>query len=278
MTAPPATSSRATRLRPLSGLVVPTWNADQYLLFDDERTRPCRDLVARIALASPRRVIDLGCGPGNSTDVLAGRWPDAELTGIDSSRAMIDAATRSHPARRWRIGDIAVWSREDEPFDLVFSNAALHWVHDHATVFPRLLERAAPGGALALQMPTNHHDGPAHRLMREVAASERWRGALAGVRSWQVQAAEFYYDALAPGSARIDLWETEYVHVMPGPEAIVEWYKGSGLRPFLDALPSDSERAEFTADYLARIREAFPRRADGKVLFPFRRLFVVAYR
>jgi trans-aconitate 2-methyltransferase len=268
-------------------LAVPTWNADQYLIFGDERTRPCRDLAARVALASSRRIIDLGCGPGNSTEVLASQWPGAELTGLDSSREMVDAARRAHrghPARRWIVGDIAEWAAgEDGAFDLVFSNAALQWVGEHATLYPRLLSRAALGGALAVQVPINQ-DGFAHRAMRELAASEPWRHTLlpsgppAGVREWHVHDAGFYYDVLAPHAQRIDLWETEFVHVMPGPEAIVDWYKGSGLRPFLDALPSEDARALFTADYLERIRAAFPLRPDGRVLFPFRRLFVIAYR
>ncbi len=259
---------------------MPTWDADQYLRFGDERTRPCQDLAARVALVSPRRIVDLGCGPGNSTQVLAQRWPGADLTGLDSSPDMIDAARATYPRGRWVVGDIAAWAAGDEgPFDVVFSNAALQWVEDHAAVYPRLLGHAAVGGALAVQVPHNQ-DGLAHRLMREVAASERFRSALPAsrVREWHVHDPAFYYDALSPHAARLDVWETEYIHVMAGPEAIVDWYKGTGLRPFLDALASDADRTKFTADYLERIRAAFPRRPDGRVLFPFRRLFVVAYR
>jgi trans-aconitate 2-methyltransferase len=261
-------------------LRVPTWNADQYLQFGDERTQPCRDLVARIAVASPQRIIDLGCGPGNSTDVLARRWPAAELTGLDGSPEMVDAARRMHPERRWVVGDIATWAAGDDgPFDVVFSNAAMQWVDDHATTYPRILAHAAPGGALAVQVPGNLA-APAHRLMRELAQSDRWRTRFpaAGVLEWHVHDPKFYYDVLAPHAARIEIWETEYLHVMAGPEGIVDWYKGTGLRPFLDALASDSERASFTEHYLELVRVAFPRRPDGRVLFPFRRLFVLAYR
>ena len=258
---------------------MPTWDAEQYLRFGDERTQPCRDLVGRIALESPLRIIDLGCGAGNSTEVVAERWPDADVTGLDGSPAMIDAARGAYPERRWVIGDIASWaSVDDPPFDLVFSNAALQWVGDHAALFRQLLEHVAPGGALAVQMPANL-DAPAHRLMRELATSSGWRSKFpGGVREWHVQQASFYYDVLAPGAARIDLWTTEYVHVMAGPEAIVDWYKGTGLRPFLDALASDADRAKFTGAYLEQIRAEFARRPDGRVLFPFRRLFAVAYR
>jgi trans-aconitate 2-methyltransferase len=259
---------------------VPTWNADQYLRFGDQRTQACRDLAARVALSAPRRIVDLGCGPGNSTEVIANQWPTAELTGLDSSPEMIDSARRAYPQGRWVVGDIAAWAAGDDgPFDVVFSNAALQWVDDHAATYPRLLGHAALGGALAVQMP-NNQGAPPHRLMRELAGSDTWRSAfpVGGVREWHAHDPEFYYDVLAPHAARIDLWETEYIHVMAGPEAIVDWYKGAGLRPFLDALASDADRAKFTAAYLGQIRTAFPRRPDGRVLFPFRRLFLVAYR
>ncbi len=264
---------------------MPTWNADQYLRFGNERTRACRDLAASIAVPSPRTVVDLGCGPGNSTEVLEGRWPDADLTGLDSSPDMIDAARRAFPdraapRRAWIVGDIGAWAaRNTAPFDVVFSNAALQWVADHGALFPRLFGHVAPGGALAVQVPCNQ-DAPAHRLMRDLAVSAAWRRSFPahGVREWHAHAATFYYDALASHAARVDIWETEYVHVLSGPEAIVDWYKGTGLRPFLEALASDAERARFVREYLERIETAFPRRPSGRVLFPFRRLFVVAYR
>jgi trans-aconitate 2-methyltransferase len=260
---------------------MPTWDAGQYLRFGEERTRPCRDLVAQIVIQSPRQVIDLGCGPGNSTQVLAERWPNAMLTGLDSSPDMIEAARQIRPSRKWVVGDIASWSAgaEEGLFDVVFSNAALQWVPDHARLYSHLLAQVAPGGALAVQVP-NNIDASAHLIARNLAASVAWQGHLpaAGVREWHVHDAGFYYDLLAPHAARINLWETEYVHVMPGAEAIVEWYKGTGLRPFLEALSSPDDRQRFIADYLEAIRGAYPPRADGRVLFPFRRLFLIAYR
>jgi trans-aconitate 2-methyltransferase len=258
---------------------MPTWNAEQYLRFGDERTRPCRDLAARIATASPDRVIDLGCGPGNSTAVLAERWPNAKLTGLDSSAEMIAAARRADPRLAWRVGDIAEWANEgDQIFDVVFSNAALQWVDDHATVFPMLLSHVAPGGALAIQMPSNK-DAPAHRIMRELAAAPPWRDRFParGVREWHVHDLATYYDILAPAAA-VDIWQTEYLHILADSAAIVEWYKGTGLRPFLDALADDEQRADFLAEYLQRIQQAYPIRGDGRVIFPFRRLFLIAYR
>jgi len=251
---------------------MPNWNAAQYLQFADERTRPCRDLAARIAAAAPRTVIDLGCGPGNSTAVLAGRWPEAEITGLDNSAEMLAAALRDYPALRWEQADIGEWASDGGPvFDVVFSNAALHWTPDHAVLFPRLLARA---GVLAVQLPAAS-DEPAQRLIRSLAASPEWRGRFTGaVADWHTHDPAFYYDVLA-GAAKLDLWTTDYYHVLEGPEAIVEWYRGTGLRPYLAAL-ADGDRERFLAEYLEALRPNYPRRADGRVLFPFRRLFIVA--
>lgn len=254
---------------------MPSWNPNQYLQFADERTRPCRDLINRIAL-HPRRIIDLGCGPGNSTETLVERWPEADVTGLDSSPDMIAAAQKSHPRQHWVRGDIATWET-DVPFDLVFSNAALQWVSNHQAVFPRLFRQVAPGGALAVQVPGNF-DAPAHRLMRELAYSKVWRNHFPNkVREWHVHEPAFYYDTIAPLARRLDLWTTEYLHILESPWAIVEWYKGTGSRPFLDLLSLD-DQDRFLAEYEALLTASYPRRADGRVLFPFQRLFLVAYR
>jgi trans-aconitate 2-methyltransferase len=259
---------------------MPTWDAKQYLQFNDQRTRPCRELAARIAITAPARVIDLGCGPGNSTSVLAERWPESALIGLDSSPEMIAAAKIAYPHRTWRIDDIAAWAgQNDQTYDVVFSNAALQWVDDHPAFFPKLLACVAGGGALAIQMPANFH-APAHRIMRELAASPNWRDhfPLQGIREWHVHDLAVYYDILAPIASAVDFWETEYLHVMENANAIVEWYKGTGLRPFLDALANEQQKADFTAQYLERIQRAYPVRKDGRVIFPFRRLFLIAYR
>jgi trans-aconitate 2-methyltransferase len=259
---------------------MPTWDAEQYLRFNDERTRPCRELAARIAIAVPDRVIDLGCGPGNSTSVLAERWSKTELTGLDSSPEMIAAARQTHTHLTWLVGDIAAWANKNhQTYDIVFSNAALQWVDDHATLFPKLLTHVVAGGALAIQMPANY-DAPAHRIMRELAASEDWRDYFPadGIREWHVHDLATYCDILAPVAAKVDFWQTEYLHIMEDAAAIVEWYKGTGLRPFLDALANDQQRSGFTAQYLEGIRRAYPVRRDGRVIFPFRRLFLIAYQ
>ena len=259
---------------------MPSWNPDQYLRFADERTQPCRDLAARIDVATPRTVIDLGCGPRNSTQVLARRWPQAELTGLDSSPQMIEQARRDFPTCRWLVGEIASWSAAGSGrYDVIFSNAALQWVGDHATVFPQLISLVAPGGALAVQVPCNL-DAPPHRAARSLVANPAWRDRFPkdGVREWHVHDAAWYYDMMAPHASRVDLWETEYIHVLPDADAILEWYKGTGLRPYLDALPDPAEQQRFESEYLEIIRPAYPPRADGRVLFPFRRLFLIAYQ
>jgi len=263
---------------------MPDWSPNQYLKFAEERTQPCRDLAARIAVPNVRRVIDLGCGPGNSTAVLRDRWPHAEFSGLDSSADMIEQARREYPQQRWIAADISEWAAAHDGanaglFDVVFSNAALQWVDDHAGVYPRLLSHVAPGGALAIQIPGNI-DALPHRLMREVAATPEWsrRFPPGKVRQWHHHEMEFYYDVLASAAARLDLWATEYLHILPDAEAIVEWYRGTGLRPFLEILEADTDRQRFTADYLAALRPHYPPRAAGGVLFPFRRIFLVAYR
>ena len=192
---------------------------------------------------------------------------------------MIEQARAKYPGQHWITGDISEWAAAaDGQFDLVFSNAALQWVEDHARLYPQLLARVAPGGALAMQIPGNI-DALPHRLMREVAASPEWRSFFppGKPREWHHHEMDFYYDALATAAARLDIWATEYLHILPDAQAIVEWYRATGLRPFLDALENDAQRDRFAADYLARLRPEFPVRPAGGVLFPFRRIFVVAY-
>lgn len=263
---------------------MPAWDPAQYAQFAAERARPCRDLIAAIQLASPQRIVDLGCGPGNSATVLAERWPDAEITGIDTSAEMIEAAKAANARVQFMQQDVTAWAGQAAPVaqsgepDLIFSNAALQWVPDHDKLMPQLMQRVAPGGALALQMPSDG-DAPAHVAARELADSSEWHAEFAvNVDRWRVAPADFYYDTLAPHAARLDIWTTEYAHMLPSLESIVEWYRGSSLRPYLNALRTLSARNKFLAQYTERLRAAYPVRTGGKVLLPFRRLFVVAYR
>jgi len=256
---------------------MPTWDADLYLRFSEERTQPAVDLLARIAIERPGRVVDVGCSPGNSTALLRARWPDADIVGLDNSPDMIAAAAKSHPGGKWIVADIKSWT-DSEPFEVVFSNAALQWVPDHAVLLPRLMQLVAPRGALAVQMP-RHIQSPVHQLMLEISERPEWRQRLDSARSAiVVHEPAFYYDLLQPLAARIDLWETEYLHIMDSPAAIVAWIRGTGLRPFLQALADDDERRRFEELLLAGVEQAYPRRVGGRVLFHFRRLFFVAYR
>jgi trans-aconitate 2-methyltransferase len=252
------------------------WDPSDYLRFADYRTRPAIDLVSRVRVAAPEIVIDLGCGPGNSTEVLRDRWPAARVLGLDSSPGMISAARESHPGQDWALGDIGAWS-SDEPVDVVFSNAALQWVPDHAHLVPHLFAQVAPGGALALQIPSREYSS-VQSLIDSVADDAAWVSWMEGARSaLTIEEPHVYYDLLAPVARAVDMWETVYHQVMESPAAIVEWISSTGLRPYLDALDADEERRHFISLLVQRVSSCYPRRSDGMVLFPFRRLSVIAY-
>jgi trans-aconitate 2-methyltransferase len=251
------------------------WNPDLYLKFGGERTRAAADLLARVSVASPARVIDLGCGPGNSTALLRARWPTADITGLDNDPAMLAAARASDPGVRWVQDGASLWT-SDGDYDVVFSNALLQWLGPHTHVLDWWFAAVAPGGALAVQLPVAHPRSPLHRIVQEVAALPEWAAKLAGCDTAVCHEPGFYYDVLCEQAARIDLWESEYSHVMDGPDAIVTWLRATRLRPFLAALPDDETRGRFEAALLERLAAAYPRRADGRVLFPFPRLFFVA--
>jgi len=252
----------------------PSWNPDQYLRFEGERLRPALDLIARIQHPAPRRVVDLGCGAGNALPVLAARFPGAALTGVDGSAAMLAKARETGQAVEQ--ADIAAWTPAEGPVDVIFSNAALHWLPDHAALFPRLLSCLAPGGVLAVQMPAMHA-APVRALQDEVARSPGpWASRLAGVASAPpILSPEGYYDLLAGRVAALDLWVTEYMHVLRGPDPVVQWAMGTSLRPYLDAL-DEATRPAFLAAYAEALRPHHPARADGAVLLPFRRQFILA--
>jgi trans-aconitate 2-methyltransferase len=252
------------------------WDAEHYLRFADARTLPAIDLLSRITLADARHVVDLGCGPGNSTAPLKARWPAAAVTGVDSSAELLAAARRDHPGIAFERADIASWTAA-EPCDVIFANASLQWVGDHQRLMPRLFDQLAPGGVLAVQMPRNH-DFATHRLMRQVAAEGEWRDRLVGARDPSpVQPPEFYYDLLASRADGFTIWETNYIQIMDGVRAIITWLHGTGLRPFLARL-TEAERPAFLDRYAALLTEVYPAQADGKILLPYPRLFFNAVK
>lgn len=253
------------------------WDPALYRRFEGERTRPAIELLARVPLAAARHAVDLGCGPGNSTELLAVRWPEAEIVGIDSSEAMLASARERLPGLRFERADIADW-QPTQPPDLIFANAVLQWLPGHERLLPRLFALLAPGGVLAVQMPDNL-DEPSHRAMRELAALPPWTEHLRGAEAQRPRplSAAAYYDLLAREAASVDIWHTVYRHPLASPEAIVDWLRSTGLRACADALP-ENERAAYLDAYRERIDSAYPERADGRRLLHFPRLFIVARR
>lgn len=253
-----------------------SWDPAQYAKFTDHRVRPALDLLARVPLDQPRSVVDLGCGPGNVTVRLAQRWPQARIRGVDSSADMLRVAREKYPQLSWEQHDLASWSGE-QPVDVLYSNATLHWLGDHAALIPHLFRQVATGGFIAIQMPRNF-SAPSHRIAHELASSPQWQSRLQQlVRPTPVAEPSFYYDLLAPLTSRLEIWETEYIQPLTGERPVLEWIKGTWLRPFLDVLDA-SEQQVFESQYAERTAQAYPRRTDGVTIFPFRRLFVVAMR
>lgn len=253
-----------------------TWNPDLYLQYQNERTQPSYDLVARIQLAQPRQIVDIGCGPGNSTRVLKQRWPAARILGLDNSPEMLAQARRQDPDSEWLLADAADWQPET-PYDLVFSNATLQWLPDHAALIPALFSRVQAGGALAVQVPSNHIS-PLYQAMLQVAESPAWRQQLAGHAPAPLyHSAEFYYALLAPLSQKLFIWYTTYYHVLDSRQGLVDWYASTAMKPYLERLPGDDAKRRFQSDILDACRADYPVQPDGKLLFPFRRLFFIAY-
>jgi trans-aconitate 2-methyltransferase len=252
-----------------------SWNPAQYLRFADARLRPALDLLARFGDMEPRRIVDLGCGTGNVTRLLAERWPAAAIVGIDSDAAMLAHAGSTPSAIDWQRADIASW-RTDNGADLLFSNAVLHWLPDHHRLLSGLVGQLSPHGVLAVQMPANFGE-PAHRILRRLAGEVQWRDALGAVRMGSILSPTDYEQLLRPLCRQLDLWETTYWQVLSGEDPIIEWMKGTTLLPFLERLDGPaSER--FLAACRGQLAAVHPRRPDGTTLFPFKRLFFVARR
>jgi trans-aconitate 2-methyltransferase len=254
------------------------WAPDVYLAFAGYRARPAADFLPRISIPARGVLYDLGCGPGNVTAKLKAKWPDRDVVGVDSSPAMLDAARAAHaaPGLAFQTGDIARWS-PPQSAALVFSNAALHWVGNHETLFPHLISTLMPSGTLAVQMPTGQ-EAPYQTCIEEVAARPQWRDKLAGAYQQTMPLApHIYYDLLAPLAEEIDIWHTEYHHVLQGEDPVTAWVAGTALVPYTSLL-TQREAQEFTAAYAAAVRPFYPPQADGRTLFIMRRLFILARR
>ena len=258
-------------------MLMTDWNPTLYSKFEAERMRAARDLLSRIPLPSASLVYDLGGGPGNSAELLLQRFPDARLVGLDTSDAMLAHARVRAPRAHFLKQDIADWAPEEPP-DLIFANAALQFLPEHEQLFPRLMSYLAPGGALAAQMPNIAREA-SHALMRMVAAEGPWSSRLVPIAKTQPLIAEYedYYDWLKPTASQVDVWMTTYVHPLDGPHSIAEWFAGSTLQPFLERL-GDEERCEFLARYRAGLKDAYPVQPDGRTLFAYPRLFIVAVK
>jgi len=250
-----------------------SWNPEEYLQFADERTRPASDLLNNIPLSSPSRVIDLGCGTGNSTALLAARWPAAHLDALDSSDAMLTEARQSGVSANWMLADLATWN-PDATYDVIFSNAAFQWLPDQDKLLPRLMSFVSPKGTFAFQVPSNFN-APSHTILDDLAEETAWKGKLKSVRRIQQSSASGYYDIMKPHASSVTIWETEYLQVLAGEDAVYRWVSGTSLRPFINVLNSE-EREQFIAAYKTKMNIAYPRRSDGTTLFPFQRIFVVA--
>jgi len=250
------------------------WDPAQYLKFAGPRLRPALDLLQRIDKEAPETVYDLGAGAGNVTRLIAARWPAARIVGVDSSAEMLQKAAAENPGILWQEADLATW-RPDLPADVIYSNAALHWIEDHAPLFLALFDSLAAGGVFAVQIPRNF-EAPSHTSMGDAARAGPWRARLEPLlRPAPVAEPAFYFDLLAPHAARLDMWETEYLQVLDGEHAVKEYTKSTWLAPLLAAL-DEPQRSQFEAAYTRLVDAAYPRRPDGRTLFPFRRMFIIA--
>ncbi len=254
------------------------WNPDQYLQFRNERTQPSIDLVRRINFpGSPEKIIDIGCGPGNSTQVLLQRWPDAICTGIDNSPAMIEKAKKDFPGQEWILSD-ALHFESDHPFDILFSNAAIQWIPNHKKLFDKLTDMLSKNGVIAIQIP-KFQDMVLGQILQSVSGKKRWKKKTEGCSElFTYHDFTYYYDLLADQTKQIDMWETDYMHVMPSHAAIIEWSRSTGLKPYLDRMADEKEKKDFEEDLLTEIKKQYPKQKNSHVLFPFKRLFFIGYK
>lgn len=250
------------------------WNPNLYLRFNEERTQPAIDLRNRIDMETPQKILDVGCGPGNSTQALAQRWPAATILGIDSSVAMIEKAKADYPHVEWVVMDALNLQYTNE-FDIVFSNAVIHWIPDHESLLNKLLQALTANGLLAIQMPL-YHEMPVYELVETLYHNRFPESSFDSSRAFNFHSAAYYYDILASMSCRFSLWATSYVHVMASHQQILDMIKSTGLKPYLDEIQDDAEKGAFENEVLHNLPRIYKSQRDDNVLFPFKRLFVLA--
>lgn len=253
------------------------WNPELYLKFKEERTQPAIDLSARVNVENPKKIMDVGCGPGNSTNVLSKRWPESEVIGIDSSSSMIKSAKNNYPNMEWRIEDVTKMVIK-EKYDLIFSNATIQWIQNQEKLISNLVKMLEEEGALAVQVPL-YHNMPVSHAIKKVSLNERWKKETMGANdAFTFHSSDYYYDILSVEVESISMWETFYFHIMPSHQNIVEMIKSTGMKTFLEMLDTPEEKIAFEKDVLKEITKVYPAQKDGKVLFPFKRLFFIGYK
>lgn len=253
------------------------WNPELYLKFNEERTQPAKDLAVRINMENPEKIMDVGCGPGNSTNVLSSRWPESEIVGIDSSASMIESAKNNYPNIEWRIED-ATKMETEEKYDIIFSNATIQWIQDQKKLISDLVKKLKNNGSLAVQVPM-YHKMPASHAIEKVSLTKRWKEQTNEASDvFTFHSSDYYYNILSAKIKSIDMWETSYYHIMQSHQNIVEMLKSTGMRKFLEMLDTKEEKIEFEKDVLKEITKAYPVQKNGNVLFPFKRLFFIGYK
>ena len=254
------------------------WNPEHYLKFMHERTQPSVDLVNKINIEySPKNIIDIGCGPGNSSQVLLKRWPESNLVGIDNSPAMIEKAKRDYSKQEWVLSDAASFE-SDIRFDVIFSNAAIQWVPDHKELLEKFFNLLSANGIIAIQLP-KFQNMVLGQIIHDVSRKKKWRRKTKGCSEvFTFHDYHYYYDQLSDKMQSIDMWETDYIHVMPSHISIIDWTKSTGMRPYLDRIINENKKNEFEQEVLNEVIKHYPRQKDGNVLFPFKRLFFIGYK
>lgn len=253
------------------------WNPELYLKFEEERTQPAIDLASRIKVENPKKIIDVGCGPGNSTNVLARRWSESQIIGIDNSKSMIESARINYPDIKWRIED-ATQMESIEKYDIIFSNATIQWIQNQEKLISNLVDILNYGGALAVQIPM-YYNMPVSKAIKDVSLTKKWKKLTEGASDvFTFHSSDYYYDILSKHVKFVTMWKTSYFHIMPSHQKIVEMLKSTGMKTFLDKLNSQKEKDEFEKDALQEIKRTYPGQKDGKVLFPFERLFFIGYK